>query len=131
MPPSKKSSERVEILLECLANHMPVKRACEFAQIDKQTFYNWYKEDTAFRLKADYAKSKSIRELIARTAEKDPWKILKNLDSENFKDEVHNIEENPLDKLSESELFDMVIKIIEKKQLESTEEVPHGTTYQN
>jgi hypothetical protein len=105
MPASKKSDRRVEIILECLRAGMPVKRACEFARIDKQTFYNWYNNDPAFRLEADYSKSHAIRALISGVAKKDPWKLLKNLDSEHFKDEIPvnqvNVQINNYDKFLE------------------------------
>lgn len=88
MPASKKTDQRVGKILECLRAAMPIKRACEFAQINKDTFYDWYNNDAAFRLEADYAKSHAIRALIAGVAKKDPWKLLKNIDSEHFRDEV-------------------------------------------
>lgn len=88
MPGYKQSDERVKILLQCMQEGMPVKRACEFAQIEKQTFYNWCRDDPDFRLKMDYAKSFAIRNLVKAVAKKDPWKILKNVDSEHFKENV-------------------------------------------
>lgn len=87
MPPSKKVPDVIGIILQCLEDGMPVKRACQYAQIHPDTFYGWCEKDSSFRLKADFAKSAAIRRLIKKQEDKDPWKILKNIDSEHFKDE--------------------------------------------
>lgn len=85
--PSLKTADRIEILLNALERPMPLKRACEFAGIDDQTPVNWAKKDKGFSLRMAYAKAKGIGLAIDATMKKEPWKILKNIDSECFKDD--------------------------------------------
>lgn len=85
--PTKFTDERVKILLECLEDNMPLNKACDYAKIARQTIYNWMKEDENFSTQVSYAKSAGERRLVRKVEDKDPWKILKNTDPENFKDE--------------------------------------------
>ena len=96
---SKKVDGHVRILLDAIQSGMPVNLACDFAQIGRTTFYEWHKSDSGFRTQIAYAKSKAIREFISLVAKKDPWKILKNLAPEDFKDYRNVVVDNstPID----------------------------------
>ena len=86
--PSLKSDSRVQILLDALARPMPMNIACDFAGVDRRTPMNWAKKDKGFLLQMAYARAKGIGLAIDKTMLKDPWKILKNIDPDDFKDEV-------------------------------------------
>jgi len=86
--PTKKTTERVRVLLSALERALLVKRACDLAMISYDTFYRWLKEDETFLIQVREAKSKAIERLVGKVEDKDPWKILKNADSEHFKDNV-------------------------------------------
>lgn len=87
--PTKKVDARLEILLDALRDGMPIKRACDFAMISDDVFYKWVREDEVFAMNVKYARSYKIRGLLKEVTKKDPWKLLKSLDSEHFKDETH------------------------------------------
>lgn len=86
--PTLKTQDRMDIILDALRKAMPMKRACEFAMLDPTTVYRWMEKDKDFAAKANYSKAHAIQALIVGVAKKDPWKLLKNLDSEHFKEHL-------------------------------------------
>jgi hypothetical protein len=66
---------------------MTKEKACDFAKISKTTFYEWLRENEDFRTEMAFAEAIGIRRVTRKVEDKDPWKILKNKDPENFKDE--------------------------------------------
>jgi hypothetical protein len=83
---SKKTPERVAILLQCLTEGMPLDRSCDFAEIDRKTAYRWMWEDRDFATQVRFARSTAIKTLVGLVQVKDPWKILRSLDPKNFND---------------------------------------------
>lgn len=83
---TKKTDKRVEILLGCLEDNMSIEKACDYAMIHKQTYYNWFNTDEDFSTRVLYAISLGIRRVTRLVEKEDPWKILKNKDPENFKE---------------------------------------------
>lgn len=91
--PTKKTPEIVEILMQCLKEGLHVETACAYAKINKQTFYNWLKEDENFSTQIEFAKSEAIRMLSMSVRNDDPWKILKNLAPKLYRDKIdHGLE---------------------------------------
>jgi len=86
--PTKKTDTRVAILLDCLERGMPVQRACEFARVNRSTLHRWKEKDEDFATEVAYSRGVAIKRLILKVEEKEPWKILKNIDSKHFKDQV-------------------------------------------
>ena len=89
--PTSKTDKRVAVLLDALSHAMPFKRACEFAMIHPSTGYRWMERDKDFATQAAYSTAMAIQGLIKATVEKDPWKVLKNIDSEHFKDRTEMV----------------------------------------
>jgi len=85
---TKKTPATVEVLLKCLEAGMPVDRSCDFAKIDRKTFYNWIAKDKELSTRVRFARAKVIKSLVGMVAIKDPWKILRSLDPKNFNDQV-------------------------------------------
>lgn len=87
--PSKKTPDRVSILLDALENFMPFDKACDYAQVHRSKVYEWLQKDPELATRVRYAKSKAEIQVVKTVVEKDPKFWLKNMDPHNFKDEVH------------------------------------------
>lgn len=98
---SKKTDERIKILLSCLEDNMSIKKACGYAKITEQTYQNWVKSDPKFLMEVEFAKSAGVRRLCKLSELKDPWKMLKSKDPEEFKEDPNlqiNVQVNNYDK---------------------------------
>lgn len=108
--PSKYNEERIKILLECLEEAMPIEIACRYAKITPPTFHNWMNSQENFFMQVEYARSRAERLLIKETREQNgSWKILKNIDPQNFKDDpvvVFNFEAKETIKLANGKVIE-------------------------
>lgn len=95
--PTKKLPEAVKLLLDTLRDGAPISTACDIAGIDRQTFYNWIDKDAAFSAMARGARAFAVMHLIKLQRIKDPWKLLRSIDPENFKDETPEAPRPPRD----------------------------------
>ena len=94
--PSKKTEPKVRILLDAIERAIPLNLACDHARIGRTTFYDWMKVDDDFRTQVAYARSKAVGELVREVRKRDPWKILKNIAPEEFKDSVEAPTQAPI-----------------------------------
>lgn len=86
-PKTKKTDERIAILLEALNSYMPLDMACHFAQIDYSTLWRWCQADENLAMRINFARASVVRGLIRKVLKTDPqgpWKVLQALDRRNF-----------------------------------------------
>lgn len=84
--PTKKSDERMAIILDGLENYLPFDIACDYAKVHERTAARWMAEDEDFALAVSYAKSKAQRGVVSDLVKKDPKYWLQKRDAKNWAD---------------------------------------------
>lgn len=90
-PRTKKTKATVEIILKALRLVGHVELACNYAQIDTATYYNWMKKDPEFSAAAQLAQAECAMRLAQKVETRDtqgPWKLLKNLKPKIYRDKI-------------------------------------------
>lgn len=77
-------------LCQALAKRLPLSYACDLTELPRSTVYDAMKNDEGFRTQVAKAKAQSIHYLVDLTEQQSggPWKILKNIGKEEFKEHV-------------------------------------------
>lgn len=86
--PTLKTESVIEILLANRRLGLSPKTCAGLARISVDSIYRWINDDVDFAAKWADASGQAVKSLHMMVAKKDPWKILKNLDSEVYKDRI-------------------------------------------
>lgn len=89
--PSLKTPETVELILKKVSEGLPLVHAFNLAGIGESTGYEWIEKDPIFRRQIASSKSEAVQKLMRMvvTDKGGAWKLLKNVDPENFKETQH------------------------------------------
>lgn len=92
----KKTPQKILKVLEALSNGATDSQAADSAGVCRQTFASWRDKDVDFFEKCAMARAQySLRELNPKLADKDPYRYLKALYPEDFK-ETPTVQQNVL-----------------------------------
>lgn len=69
IPWNKITPEQLEKLVTAIEHDFTITEACAEAEVSRQTYQNYYRNDEMFRWKVDFAKSKLVRDAKTKVHE--------------------------------------------------------------
>ena len=69
IPWNKITEEQLEKLITAIEHDFTIGEACAEAEVSRQTYQNYYRNDEMFRWKVDFAKSKLVRDAKTKVHE--------------------------------------------------------------
>ncbi len=124
--PTKKNPEKMAEIIRHVRDGIPIEHVAALCNIGEQTIRDWRRDDEDFRARIDCAKSRSIADLMKRVRNESggAWKLLKNLDKKNFRENVeldHTSSDRSMSpNISEEQIKKAALSVLEVLEKESS-----------